>query len=69
MGARLRGRKTGKTFLVSNFVNYDEFFVKVDKGILRKDGGSISYETFMEIVRRSLAENKVVVVDEFHRLG
>jgi replication-associated recombination protein RarA len=23
----------------------------------------------MEIVKRSLAENKIIVVDEFHRLG
>ena len=63
-------RKTGKTFILNNFIKYDEyFFVKTNKNILTKDSGSISYETFLEILKRSLAEDKTVVVDEFHRLG
>ncbi len=63
-------RKTGKTFLVDNFVKFDEyFFVKSSGSIMTKDNDSISYETFVEILRRSLGENKTVVVDEFHRLG
>lgn len=63
-------RKTGKTFLVSNFVKYDEyFFVKTSRGIVTKDGDSISYEAFLEILKRALDEGKTVVVDEFHRLG
>lgn len=62
-------RKTGKTFLVTNFVKYDEyFFVKSNKNILSKDNQSILYETFIEILRRTLENNKTVVVDEFHRL-
>jgi len=62
-------RKTGKTFLINNFIKYDEyFFVKSDKNILSKNNESISYETFIEIFRRSLEDNKTVVVDEFHRL-
>jgi hypothetical protein len=64
-------RKTGKTFLAENFVKYDEyFFVKRDRTIVSKrDDKSITYETFVEILKRSLKNNKVVVVDEFHRLG
>lgn len=63
-------RKTGKTFILNNFIKYDEyFFVKTNKNILTKDSESISYETFLEILKRSLAEDKTVVVDEFHRLG
>jgi len=63
-------RKTGKTFLVTNFVKYDEyFFVKTTKSVLTRDGGSLSYEAFIEVLKRALGEGKTVVVDEFHRLG
>ena len=63
-------RKTGKTFLINKFIKFDEyFFVKTDRSILTKESKQISYETFMEILKRSLNEKKVVVVDEFHRLG
>jgi len=63
-------RKTGKTFLVENFVDYDEyFFIKRDRGIISKrDNKTISYETFTNILKRALEDNKTVVVDEFHRL-
>jgi AAA+ ATPase superfamily predicted ATPase len=61
-------RKTGKTFLVKNFVKYDEyFFVKRDKTIINKE--SMSYETFRELLKEYVKNNKTVVVDEFHRLG
>lgn len=63
-------RKTGKTFLINNFISFDEyFFVKADKTILTKESRQISYETFMEVLKRSLHDTKVVVIDEFHRLG
>src|SRR3989344_4315828 len=63
-------RKTGKTFLVNNFIKNNEyFFVKTNKNILTKNGNSISYETFIEILQRSLNNNETIVVDEFHRLG
>jgi len=64
-------RKTGKTFLVEKMVNCDEyFFVKRDRNIMsREANGEISYETFIEILKRSLADGKTVAVDEFHRLG
>lgn len=64
-------RKTGKTFLVENFLKYDEyFFVKRDKSIISKrDGKVINYETLTSLIERSLPDGKTVVVDEFHRLG
>lgn len=64
-------RKTGKTFLVENFLNYDEyFFVKRDRSIIsKKEGREITYETLKLLIERCLSDGKTVVVDEFHRLG
>lgn len=63
-------RKTGKSFLVKNFVNWDEyFFIKRDKTILSEKEGNLGYETFLSILKRELERNKIIVVDEFHRLG
>ncbi len=64
-------RKTGKSFLVENFTKYDDyFFVKRDRSIISKnDGKTISYETFLALLSRELADGKIIVVDEFHRLG
>jgi hypothetical protein len=64
-------RKTGKTFIVENSINYDNyFFVNRNRTILNKEDNSILlYETFIEILRISLKNGRTVVVDEFHRLG
>lgn len=64
-------RKTGKSFLVENFISYDSyFFVNRDRSILSKKGNNIiGYEAFTELMKRDLDEGKCVVVDEFHRLG
>ncbi len=64
-------RKTGKSFLVENFVKYDEyFFVKKDRTIISKKGDvQMSYETFTEVLKRTLQAGGTAVVDEFHRLG
>jgi len=63
-------RKTGKTFLINNFTKFDEyFFIKNDKGILTKDNKQVSYDTFIEILKRGIKEDKIIVIDEFHRLG
>lgn len=63
-------RKTGKTFLVKSYVDYDEyFFVRRDRSIISGTGKIVSYETFIEILGRELHNGKTVVVDEFHRLG
>ncbi|MBU1203970.1 MAG: AAA family ATPase [Nanoarchaeota archaeon] len=61
-------RKTGKTFLVKNFIKFDKyFFIKRDRTIINEK--TMSYETFIEILKESLNNNKTVVIDEFHRLG
>ncbi len=64
-------RKTGKTFLVSNFIPHDSFyFIKRDRTIISKDDWrTVNYETLLELMRRDLSDGKTVVIDEFHRLG
>lgn len=64
-------RKTGKSFICENFLKYaDYFFVKRDRTIISKrDAKTLSYETFLALLKRDLTEDKTVVVDEFHRLG
>ncbi|MDP6626803.1 MAG: AAA family ATPase, partial [Methanopyri archaeon] len=62
-------RKTGKTFLLRNFTEYDEYyFVKRDREILT-DTNAISYDTFLELFKRQIDDGRTVIVDEFHRLG
>ncbi len=66
-------RKTGKTFLLREFIPYDEyFFVKGDRTILaeREDKmENMVYDVFTEAIQRELENGKTLVVDEFHRLG
>ncbi len=64
-------RKTGKTFLVQNFLNYDEyFFVKRDKTIIsEKDQKEINYETLTTLIERGVSNGNTIAIDEFHRLG
>nr|MDO8086082.1 AAA family ATPase [Candidatus Sigynarchaeum springense] len=63
-------RKTGKSFLVTNFIHYDDyFFVKTNKSIITNRNYTVSFDTFVELLKRSLDESKTVVVDEFQRLG
>jgi hypothetical protein len=64
-------RKTGKTFIVSNFVDHDEFyFVKRDRTILsKKDWTELTYESFLGLLKRDLSSGRSIVVDEFHHLG
>ncbi len=62
-------RKTGKTFLVRNFVKHDEYFFVKRSGEIITNDKNISYETFKEIFKRAIDQNKTVVVDEFHRLN
>ncbi|MGA1822954.1 MAG: AAA family ATPase, partial [Thermoplasmatota archaeon] len=64
-------RKTGKTFLVSRFLDHDSYyFVKRDRTvILNNDWKMINMETMLELMKRDLHDEKTVVIDEFHRLG
>ncbi|WP_456366844.1 ATPase [Thermococcus sp.] len=62
-------RKTGKTFLVQNFIDYDEFFFVGRDGVVydRANGETMTSAEFMNVFPRLLKDGKVVV-DEFHRL-
>lgn len=61
-------RKTGKTFLVKNFVKADNyFFVKRDRTII--NGVEIGYEAFIVMLRERLKSGHTIAIDEFHRLG
>ena len=61
-------RKTGKTFFVKNFLEFDEyFFVRKDGTIFNKESKEISYQAFFELFKEMLGK-KTVVIDEFHRL-
>jgi|Deesub1362B_J571_1020462.scaffolds.fasta_scaffold00956_3 hypothetical protein len=62
-------RKTGKTFLVENFTDYDNFyFVNRDTTVFDKiSGEKYTYSEFVKIFRSMLGQRKVVI-DEFHRL-
>jgi hypothetical protein len=64
-------RKTGKTFLIRNFIKYDEyFFVKRDRTIfIESTQTDVVYDTFIQLFNRLLKDKKTIVVDEFHRLG
>lgn len=62
-------RKTGKTFLVKNFVQYDKyFFVNRDSTVLDTETlERYSYNDFLRIFKEILG-SKRIVIDEFHRL-
>ncbi|ASJ02937.1 ATPase [Thermococcus profundus] len=62
-------RKTGKTFLARNFIDYRRyFFVNRNGSILDVDSRKVlTYEDFKDELLREL-ENGRIVVDEFHRL-
>jgi len=62
-------RKTGKTFLVSNFLSFDRFFF-VNRDSTVRDVRSMelySFEEFLKVFREILGRESVVI-DEFHRL-
>ena len=61
-------RKTGKTFFISRFTKWDEyFFVKRDGSAFDiKNRTEISYDTLKDVLIRE--KGKTIVIDEFHRL-
>lgn len=61
-------RKTGKSFLVKNFVTWDDyFFIKRNRTVLYETK-TLSYESFAELFKSKIHDKKTVVIDEFHRL-
>ncbi|MFP3910318.1 MAG: AAA family ATPase, partial [Archaeoglobaceae archaeon] len=61
-------RKTGKTFFVKEFTQWDHyFFVRRDGMVIDENKEILSYEAFFEVFKREL-DKKRIVIDEFHRL-
>lgn len=62
-------RKTGKSFYVQNFIKYNKFFfIYRDKSIKNTDTNeNWQYEELKRYILEN--KNKIIVVDEFHRLG
>lgn len=62
-------RKTGKSFLVENFLKYDRFFfVNRDSTVLDKNSmEKYTWDEFFKVFKELLG-TKRIVVDEFHRL-
>ncbi len=65
-------RKTGKTFIVENFIGYDvKYFVRRDRTILlsgEKSGRIKNLEEFYDEIKEDLLKDKRVFVDEVQRL-
>ncbi len=65
-------RKTGKTFLLRRMVPHDYYFFVTRGGEIfdasREEVEALSYPVFLERLKRLLAEEVVIVVDEFQRL-
>lgn len=61
-------RKTGKTFFVRNFTDWDSYFFIGRGGDIFEGDDKIGYETFSREVFRLLKEGGTVVVDEIQRL-
>ena len=62
-------RKTGKTYLVRNFVPQDMyFFISRDGTVYRDDGTTIHYDALKEMMKIYLDEKKTIAIDEFQRL-
>ncbi|ASJ14096.1 AAA family ATPase [Thermococcus radiotolerans] len=63
-------RKTGKTFLVEHFLDYDEFFFVNKDGTVhdRLSNDKMTYQEFMRLFPRLVKEKRRIVIDEFHRL-
>ncbi|WP_457754501.1 ATPase [Thermococcus sp.] len=62
-------RKTGKTFLVERFLDYDEFFFVNKDGTIHDigRGDKMTFSEFLRLFPRLLSGRRVVI-DEFHRL-
>ncbi|MEA3559322.1 MAG: AAA family ATPase [Candidatus Thermoplasmatota archaeon] len=65
-------RKTGKTFLLRNFIDHDRYYlVRRDGVIVSGDERPIRFENinhFLDDLRSLLLEQKTVILDEFQRL-
>ncbi len=61
-------RKVGKTFFVRNFLDFDKyFFVGKNNVVFDENNDTLNYDSFFTVFK-ALAAEKVLVIDEFHRL-
>lgn len=66
-------RKTGKSFLVRNFIDYDEYYFVSRTGNVYELSGNafkpMTKDIFLDRIQRILHAKKTIVIDEFHRLS
>lgn len=66
-------RKTGKTFLIRNYVKFDKYYFVARSGkvyVLEDNSLKlIPRNVFDALIRKELEEAITIVIDEFHRLG
>ena len=65
-------RKTGKTFLLRNFIDHDRYYlVRRDGVVVSGDERPVRYENinhFIDHLRSLLLDDKTVILDEFQRM-
>lgn len=61
-------RKTGKTYFIRNYTEYDKYFYVTRSREIFVDDEKIGYESFLRELYTDLKTGKTVVVDEFQRL-
>ncbi len=66
-------RKTGKSFIVRNFLKYNEYYFISRSGRVYELVGEIfkpiALDVFLDRIQRGVREEKIIVIDEFHRLS
>jgi len=61
-------RKTGKTFYLKNFTEWDEYFFVTREGSVIRDDEVLTFAEFFPLFKSLLEGGKAIIVDEFHRL-
>lgn len=65
-------RKTGKTYILRNFIDRDEYILIGKEGTIWSEGGSRkkygSFDELADHVKNSLVEGKRIIIDEFQRM-
>lgn len=64
-------RKTGKTYLVRNFLRSDSYYFvarSLDIFSYNKEIEKLEYNVFFDRIKRELLDEKLIIIDEFQRL-
>ncbi len=59
-------RKTGKTYFVKHFTDYDDYFLVGRDGTIYGEETAITYDALLEVLKRG--RDSRIIIDEFHRL-